>query len=422
MTTRREFLVGCSSAIAAMSAARLSWASFDDVAESTGNAPVRDTLVLLFLRGGIDGLHLLAPVDDKDYVAARPAALRVGEREGLAIGGGPAGLDFRLHPNAAPLKELYDSKQLAFIHACGLTNGTRSHFEAMDLIERGVADVAQQRLAEGWLARFASLERRDGVYDGAPVPVFAAEDSLPTSLLGLPFAAAAPQLDRFGLWWGEGQRSVIEALYTQDAPMYESAQRAMQVIDAIGRRVPRNQKGDVEAYKPQHGADYPDDSISVRLQSLARLIKMDVGLRVASVDYGGWDTHQDQTYHFPVRLNVLSRALHAFYTDITDHHKRTTVLVISEFGRRLKANKSAGTDHGHGGVMMALGGNVNGGRTHGNWPGLATDQLDSRVDLAVTTDYRAVLAEALRTRMARTNVDEVFPGFASQMKLGLFRS
>ena len=156
MTTRREFLVGCSAAIAAMSAAKLSWASFDDGVVPAGTA--RDTLVLVFLRGGIDGLHLLGPADDKDYVAARPEALRVTEAEGLAIGNGPAKLDFRLHKNAAPLKELYDAKHLAFIHACGLTNGTRSHFEAMDLIERGVADVAQQRLANGWLQHLCLVQ------------------------------------------------------------------------------------------------------------------------------------------------------------------------------------------------------------------------------------------------------------------------
>jgi uncharacterized protein (DUF1501 family) len=420
MTTRREFLVGCSAAIAAMSAAKLSWASFDDGVVPAGTA--RDTLVLVFLRGGIDGLHLLGPADDKDYVAARPEALRVTEAEGLAIGNGPAKLDFRLHKNAAPLKELYDAKHLAFIHACGLTNGTRSHFEAMDLIERGVADVAQQRLANGWLSRFAALEQQRGVYGDAAVPVFAASDSLPTSMLGLPFAASAPELGRFGLWWGDGQRKAIEDLYVKGQPMHEQAERALRVVDAIGSRLPRNGKGDVEAYEAQHGATYPDDDLSKRLQSVARLMKMDVGLRVASVDYGGWDTHQDQTYHFPNRLNVLARALHAFYTDLSDHHQRLTVLVISEFGRRLKANKSAGTDHGHGGVMMAMGGNVHGGKVHGVWPGLASEQLDSRVDLAVTTDYRRVLAEALRVRMGQGSVDEIFPGFANEQAVEVFRA
>jgi uncharacterized protein (DUF1501 family) len=204
--------------------------------------------------------------------------------------------------------------------------------------------------------------------------------------------------------------------------MHEQAERALRVVDAIGSRLPRNGKGDVEAYEAQHGATYPDDDLSKRLQSVARLMKMDVGLRVASVDYGGWDTHQDQTYHFPNRLNVLARALHAFYTDLSDHHQRLTVLVISEFGRRLKANKSAGTDHGHGGVMMAMGGNVHGGKVHGVWPGLASEQLDSRVDLAVTTDYRRVLAEALRVRMGQGSVDEIFPGFANEQAVGVFRA
>ena len=125
---------------------------------------------------------------------------------------------------------------------------------------------------------------------------------------------------------------------------------------------------------------------------------MEVGLRAAAIDFGGWDTHQNQPNYFPTLVEQLSTALAAFYNDMSRFHNRLTVVAMSEFGRRLKSNRSSGTDHGHGNVLLALGSGVNGGRIFGTWPGLATEQLDSRADLAVTTDYRTVLCELLARR------------------------
>jgi uncharacterized protein (DUF1501 family) len=136
------------------------------------------------------------------------------------------------------------------------------------------------------------------------------------------------------------------------------------------------------------------------------------------VDFGGWDTHQTQSYLFPVRVRELSRCLRAFCHDIGEHMSGVSVVVVSEFGRRLKANRSDGTDHGHGTVMMALGGNVRGGRVYGQWPGLATEQLDSGADLAVTTDHRVVLAELLRKRAGNEDIGAVFPGLLDRTKAG----
>jgi uncharacterized protein (DUF1501 family) len=123
----------------------------------------------------------------------------------------------------------------------------------------------------------------------------------------------------------------------------------------------------------------------------------------------------------PVRTRELAESLAAFYKDMADYRDRLTIVVHSEFGRRLKANKSDGTDHGHGAVMMVLGGNVEGGRIHGTWPGLATEQLDSRADLAVTTDYRQVLGEIILKRQANAKLGEVFPGLKEFKPLGLVR-
>jgi uncharacterized protein (DUF1501 family) len=148
---------------------------------------------------------------------------------------------------------------------------------------------------------------------------------------------------------------------------------------------------------------------------------MDVGLQIASVDYGGWDTHERQANIFNNLTEGLSKSLGAFYNDIASYHKRVTVLVMSEFGRRLKANKSGGTDHGHGNVMLVLGGNVNGGKMYGKWPGLSNGQLDNNVDLAVTTDYRTVLSEVVVRRLRNKKLGYIFPGFKEYKPLNFLQ-
>jgi len=119
-------------------------------------------------------------------------------------------------------------------------------------------------------------------------------------------------------------------------------------------------------YVPENNVKYPDNPLAKSLQTLAQLIKMETGLRVASVDYGGWDTHEHQQGAFANLADGLSTALGAFYNDISNHQKRVTLLVMSEFGRRLKSNKSNGTDHGHGSVYWVLGGGIKGRRIAGH--------------------------------------------------------
>jgi uncharacterized protein (DUF1501 family) len=113
----------------------------------------------------------------------------------------------------------------------------------------------------------------------------------------------------------------------------------------------------------------------------------------------------------------LSKALGAFYNDLGNYQSKVTIMVMSEFGRRLKSNKSNGTDHGHGNVMFVLGGNVHGGKMYGAWPGLENEQLDNHVDLAVTSDYRAVLGEILMKRMGSEKLGYIFPGYKGDSRL-----
>jgi uncharacterized protein (DUF1501 family) len=429
-------MIGCSAAIAATAGSRLRGLCFADAAPSTAPAraqasDTRDLIVYVFLRGGMDGLNLVAPVDDPDYIAARGADVRLadkGDNAALPLNNAPAGgegRDFRLHPKAAALKELYDSGRLALVHACGLTSGTRSHFEAMDLIERGVSDMKDQGLSTGWLARQMIAAAPNGPRD--LVPAIGTADSQPVSLLGFGQAAAVNDINDFSFYGDERQRAALRELYREkgaDGPrlsVRSAGVKALRTISTINARLARDAKGELVPYEPEKSAAYPENNdLTGTLKTVARLAKLDVGLRAAAVDFGGWDTHQNQHDVFPTLVEQLSAALAAFHNDMSRFHDRLTIVAMSEFGRRLKSNRSDGTDHGHGNVLIALGANVKGGRIFGRWPGLATEQLDSRSDLAVTTDYRTVLCELLARRAGNANAAAIFPGFKGYEPLGVF--
>jgi uncharacterized protein (DUF1501 family) len=202
-------------------------------------------------------------------------------------------------------------------------------------------------------------------------------------------------------------------------PLVAAGAGALRAFDVVQSKLPRGADGNVLPYKPDNDLSYGDGDLARSLQTVAQLVKMDLGLRVATVDFGGWDTHDAQGYHFPILLKQLSTALHAFYNDLGAYHGRLNVVVMSEFGRRLKSNQSAGTDHGHGNAMMVLGAGIRGGMLHGTWPGLATEQLDSRADLAVTTDYRVVLSEILSKRFGLSDATAVFPELSGHQSIGV---
>ena len=401
---RREFIIGCSAAIAAMAGSRITGYSFAPDG-SPGNI-----LIYVFLRGGCDGLNLVAPVNDPNYIANRTADVRVtdsGDTEGLSLGNGLAGLDFRLHKKTSALKELYDSNALAIIHAAGLTNGTRSHFDAMDLIERG--SLQNKTLNEGWLTRF--LKSVPAAPEGNSIASVAIGTVMPTSFLGSNGTLAISNLNDYKLRGDKRYASILQSLYTGNSLLDEAAQNALTSVAEINNQLPKDVTNTPMPYVPENNVKYPESPLAKSLQTLAQLIKMETGLRVASVDYGGWDTHEHQQGAFANLADGLSTALGAFYNDISHHQKRVTLLVMSEFGRRLKSNKSNGTDHGHGNVMLVLGGEVKGGKMYGTWPGLENEQLDNHVDLAVTTDYRHVLSEILLKRMANPKLGYIFPGY-----------
>jgi uncharacterized protein (DUF1501 family) len=377
-------------------------------------------LVLVHLRGGCDGLNLISPANDPTFVAARNSDLRVldsGPGAGRTLANGPDhATDFRLHLSAARLAELYEAKQLAFIHAAGLSTAQRSHFVAIDMMDRGIADpAALSRVPAGWATRH--LARLPGA-----LPISSAA-ALAGELRGDGAALAIPDLGGgFGVPGGPQAEAVLTHLYVGAPGEIGAAGRAtLAAIRLIDGRLAHDAQNKPVAYQPTAGVNYDaGGDLGRALRTVAQLAKMEIGLAFATVDIGGWDTHENQPGRFKNAVERLSNGLGAFWDDLGDRHDRITLVVMGEFGRRLRSNRSNGTDHGRGGVVAVLGGNVAGGRFYGKWPGLATEKLDEGVDLAVATDYRQVLTEAVVAQAGNAPPD-LFPGYRAPPPLGIFR-
>jgi uncharacterized protein (DUF1501 family) len=187
------------------------------------------------------------------------------------------------------------------------------------------------------------------------------------------------------------------------------------MLEALG-------KVDSKSYVPIGGAVYPTSGLGNGLRQAAMLIKADVGTRAIALDRGGFDTHFAQgnaTGLLASQLDDVARSLDAFARDLGSELRRTTVLVMTEFGRRVPENSQLGTDHGRAGAWLVLGNRVRGGKVHGRWPGLAPDRLEGPGDLPVTTDYRLVLAECIERIWETGPADTVFPGI-SRSRPGVF--
>ena len=386
-------------------------------------------LIVLHLRGGCDGLNFISPATDPDFIAARASDLRVdtsGSTPGYALENGPApGIDFRLHNAAGGLSELYKQGHLAFIHACGLTDQTRSHFVATDIMERGAgAETDLAKFDTGWLARAVGSDGKHPslLASSSSLRAISVNGGLSGDLDGLADALAVPDVNN-GLPYvgGPAVATALWDMYSNHPGAVGSAGRqALQLPVAIDQKITRDIQGKPIPYQPENGANYDAaGGFAGTLKSVARLIKMDIGLSTITMDYGGWDTHEYQAGRFHNLVSPLSSGLAAFWSDIAAWQDRVVVVMLTEFGRRLRSNKSYGTDHGRAGVMAVLGGKVKGGRFYGAWPGLTSDKLDEGVDLAVTTDYRQVLTETVNYVSGRERLD-IFPGYKPSPKLGIF--
>ncbi|MBW6400471.1 DUF1501 domain-containing protein [Roseomonas sp. HJA6] len=354
-------------------------------------------LVVVFLRGGMDSLHVLSPADDASFVAMRTADLRSTAEGGMAghrLDAHP-GIDFRLHREAEGLADIWRDRRMALWPAAGVPEATRSHFEAQAMIAGGRGRQNDPRAARGWLAAWAQAV---GHGNSGPAAL-AAQSGLTPELLGGDRALALPSIaGGLRLPGGRLGAAALEALHAGGQDMVSVAVRSaiddMLALDAL---LPRNGEDRPIPYRPANGADYrPAGSFGAALSTVAQAAKLHGGLVAAQVDLGGWDTHEAQAARLQNQVRTLSRGLAAFDADMAQLPRRWTVLVVSEFGRRLRANASGGTDHGRAGTVMAFGrGGALGGH-FGAWPGLAPDALEDGVDLRVAEDYRAVFRTVMQ--------------------------
>ncbi|MEI6466600.1 MAG: DUF1501 domain-containing protein [Verrucomicrobiota bacterium] len=364
----------------------------------TSRGDQRRTLVVVFLRGAADGLALVPPVADDHYYRARPR-LGLAARDTVKLDG-----HFGLHQKLMPLESAWRDGDLAIVHACGIEDETRSHFEAQDLMEHGGI------VAGGWLGRY--LRTRPAAASGALACV-AVGKALPECLLGAPSVSVMQSLDEFTLGGNTPAfGSQLERLYAMERGRLGSAAR--DTFDALVRiEALRTTK-----YAAANGASYGRDDFSTGLGQVAQLIKADVGLEAASIDLPGWDSHFAQEGQVESLAARLATGLAAFRRDLGPRMATTTVVVMTEFGRTVEENSAFGTDHGRGSAMFVLGGGVRGGRMHGAWRGLHPDVLERRGllegygDLPVLNNYRNVLAPVLvRQGATVASLGAVFPGF-----------
>jgi len=373
----------------------------------------RKILVTIFQRGAVDGLNMVVPFGEREYYASRPS-IAVPKPNG---DGGAIDLDgfFGLHPRLAPLEPLWDSKQLAIVHATGSPDGTRSHFDAQDYMESGTPGVKSTQ--DGWLNRY--LHAREHA-EATPFRAVALAKQMPRSLQGLEPALAIGQIGQFGIRAGQATDMVQASFESEYAAAADTVlnKTGGQAFDAVRML----KAADPTKYQPENGAEYPRSGYGEALRQIAQLIKADVGLEVAFAEAGGWDTHVNQgssAGQLATRLDDFGRGIAALARDLGDRMSDIVILTMSEFGRAVAENGNRGTDHGHGNAMMIIGGgNVRGGKVYGRWPGLAREQRYDGRDLAVTTDFRSVFSEVVRGHLLVTDTRTIFPGFKDAQRLG----
>lgn len=358
----------------------------------SGNGDELKTLVVIFLRGGADGLTLVPPVGDAGYQSSRPT-LAVSEKKILKLGGA----NFGLNPALDGLHRLYQNGDLTVIPAVGSDDETRSHFYAQDLMEHGGL------VAGGWLGRF--LRYRDGATPSA-LSAIALGKTMPEVLRGAPAATVMESMETFSLGTSGNPTSKLQAeladLYADSDTLLKSAAR--DTLQALTRVADIGRNGAA----PANGAKYDEDRFSNSLRQTAQLIRARVGLEAVSLDLEGWDSHFAQETLIRPLMSKLSEGLAAFRKDLGKLMDKVTVVVMTEFGRRVAENSSFGTDHGRGGVMFVMGGGER-GDVFGKMPELETGILVGPGDVPVVTDYREVLKPILAKHGAGMSMEKVFP-------------
>jgi len=401
--SRRIFLRNSAIAMAGTGSAPLWLQRAAFAAEQQGGR--RKVLVAIFQRGAADGLNIVVPHAEKHYYDLRPTISVPRPSSNIAAEDAVVDLDgfFGLHPSLVSLKPLWQQQRLAIVHAAGSPDPTRSHFDAQDYMESGTP--GRRGTTDGWLNRGLPVEPGKV----SPVRAISLGPSLPRTLRGTQSAVAVENLHNFSVRDAAASK-VLESMYagTGDKILNGTGRETFEAI-ALLKFIAK------APYTP--AADYPRGRFAESLRQIAQLIKADVGVEVAFADIGDWDHHVNEAGarasvgRLAAKLSEFGDALAAFHQDLGDLIEDVVVVTMSEFGRTAKENGNRGTDHGHANVMFVMGGPVEGGKVYGKWPGLAPEQLNEQRDLALTTDFRDVLSEAVYTHLGNRAIGSVFPGY-----------
>ncbi len=391
--SRRQFLAG--------SGALITWAYQTRIAASS---PGRDPrLLVINLRGGLDGVGAVAPVGDPAYHALREEAVLSGSDPSLGI---PLDGMFVLHPALKTLGELYRQGQVLIAHAISTPYRNRSHFDAQDVLESGLAGPGTA--SSGWLNRALSglaageaLAPAKGLAIGAQVPLILRGDASVMSWMPPGYAPA-----------GDDIRSRLHGLYQHtDAELFQAFQGAMELEEITGGEAAMRSS----ASKTGQGKQGADKKAQMSATAVGKLLSDPEGPRIGAMDLNGWDTHINGEPFDPrfisqlKRLDAVISSLQATLQPVWD---QTTICVITEFGRTVRINGSSGTDHGVATAAFLIGGGINGGKMLTDWPGLGERDLYEGRDLRPTADIRGLFKGVLREGFDMTDrqLDEaVFP-------------
>ena len=370
------------------------------VAQTDAQTSQPQRLVVVLLRGGVDGLNVVVPHQEADYYQARPtlAIPYPGEKEGAID------LDgfFGLHPQLEDLMPLWDKKNLAFIHASGLTVGERSHFQAQDYMENGTPGV--KSTPDGWMNRLlAELPQK------RPIQALNVGGTTPYILKGkMEIASLKPGKDstRPIVTDRNNISQAFGSLYSGEDDLSKAYQNGTKSRKAVLAEL--NQEMMTSSRGANNANAFVDDAAEV-----ARLMVGNTRTQLAFMEVGGWDTHINQNGIHNNLLPNLGKGLATLVQGLEPIFSDTTIVVMSEFGRTVKENGNNGTDHGHGNAMWILGGQVRGQKVYGEWLGLQESVLHENRDLPVTTDFRQPISSILQNRLGLNNdsLNRVFPGY-----------
>ncbi len=374
-------------------------------------------LIVVMLRGAMDGLSLLAPYGDNEYYQARAniAIARPGETDGLIALTPLHGL----HPAFAPMLPYWEQKQLAFVHASGSHDPTRSHFDAQDYMESGTP--GRKTTPDGWLNRLSGVlagptatstsQRLQALNLGPTMPRILSGSAAVASRASGNAATAKSLIDQPNV------AAAFAQIYADDDALGRTVREATasrrEIMDTLASDDPTADRGGLSL-----------NGLSRDTARLGELMARDARIRLSFFAVGGWDTHANQGHGkgpLANRFALLAQALDALAKNLGPRLNETSILVLSEFGRTVKQNGSNGTDHGHGNVAMLLGGQVWGGSIYGEWPGLESSARHEGRDLAITTDFRDIVADVLERRMRLTDAQLalVLPGMGQRRGVGL---